>query len=140
MANYTALHAFPIVAGTDYGQAGSSLSAWAVGTTYAQGARVTFVSAGQPRAQIFQSVAAGNVGHTPGTGTAWLSLGLQATMIYGVLCTASNTGTTVIQFNGDSSQVSFPAGSFVKGVVYYFSLSKLVTAEGVSFVGLTSMS
>lgn len=55
--------------------------------------------------------------------------------IYALLCTTTNTGGTDIKLLGDSAAVTYPAGSFVKGVVYYMYLKTLVTAGGVTFVG-----
>ena len=181
---YTAIHHTPVIAGTDYGPNGTGLSAWASGTTYAQGARVTYsgpvyasgttYAAGasavykgslyaslvgsntgntpessptywsfvtQVNPTIYQSVAASTTGHEPDTSpTYWVSLGTTASPFYAVLCTTSNTGTESIKLNGDSYYVTYPAGSFLKGVVYYLSLQEQASSGATAtFIGLGSV-
>lgn len=55
--------------------------------------------------------------------------------VYGLFCTVTNTSTVQIQCLGDASPVSYPAGAFKQGVVYYMYLKKLVADGGGAFIG-----
>ena len=55
--------------------------------------------------------------------------------IYAIMCTTTNTGNTIIKCLGDTSTVTFPAGSFIQGVVYYIYLGTITTLGGATFVG-----
>jgi len=55
--------------------------------------------------------------------------------VYALFCTTTTTGTTQIQLLGDAAPISFPAGSFKQGVVYYMYLKKIVADGGGTFVG-----
>lgn len=55
--------------------------------------------------------------------------------VYALFCTVTSTGNTQLQLLGDAAPVTFPAGSFKQGVVYYMYLKTLVVAGGVEFIG-----
>lgn len=55
--------------------------------------------------------------------------------VFALFCTVTSTGNTQIQLLGDNAPVTYPAGSFKQGVVYYMYLKKLVADGGASFVG-----
>jgi len=55
--------------------------------------------------------------------------------VFALFCTVTSTGTTQVQLLGDAAAVSYPAGSFKQGVVYYMYLKKLVADGGASFIG-----
>lgn len=60
--------------------------------------------------------------------------------IFALFCTVANTGNVVIRPLGApddaSGDITFPAGSFKQGVVYYIYLKKVVSDDStVKFVG-----
>lgn len=66
--------------------------------------------------------------------------GLVGSPIYAIFCTTTNSGNTVIRSLGalddGSEDITFPAGSFKQGVIYYIYLKQLVSDGGATFVGL----
>ncbi len=77
-----------------------------------------------------------NLGETSPAGPT-VSAGLNSP-IFALLCTASTgSGNVEIQALGNDTPVVFPSNAFIKGVVYYIYLKKLVSDDGgaVSFVG-----
>jgi hypothetical protein len=55
--------------------------------------------------------------------------------VYALFCTVSNTGSVQIQLLGDAAPITFPAGSFKQGVIYYMYLKTLVADGSGSFIG-----
>ncbi len=56
--------------------------------------------------------------------------------IYAIFCTATTIAPAQVELLGDVSPITFPTGAFVKGVVYYMYLKKLVADGGGSFIGM----
>lgn len=75
-----------------------------------------------------------NVGPTSPPGPT-VSNGLNSP-VYALFCTTTTTGPAQIELLGDSSPITIPAGAFVKGVVYYMYLKKLVADGSGTFIGL----
>lgn len=73
-------------------------------------------------------------GNTGAVTTAIVGNGLSSP-VYAMFCTVSNTGNTQVQLLGDLAPVTFPAGSFKQGVIYYMYLKTLVADGGGSFIG-----
>jgi hypothetical protein len=59
--------------------------------------------------------------------------------VFALFCTVANTGNTIIRAIGakddGTEDITFPAGSFKQGVVYYIYLKKLVADGGGAFIG-----
>lgn len=130
-----------IVTGTDYTQPATYDNSH----TYAAGDLVSYLPTTSPvygTPTNYVSLVGSNTGHKPGTSPTFWAIQPQTAgylpPIFALLCTGNTSGgagnTVLKTVNGDSN-TTIPSGTFVVGQEYSIYLAKLVTANGVSFVG-----